>query len=307
MITTVCHSCGKVFKLRDETAGKEGKCSCGAVISIPRNPTPSARVPHPAIQLERNGPADTISSAYAPTSIVKPESRRTKAWLLLGIPALCAAIGAVAWLSLRGEAPTDTKPAAELHSPALAAAPASPVQHTTAPAKPNSLALKGTPEELKRFGFLALYDEADLPKHFAGYLAILEDHSRRLTDEGELNQETKTISARAFRPNIGDPDVVKTNSLVAPYLARVNGSVLVSVIADRSLTRLSIKFSLEFEVRTDETNHLRSWVLKSVEAEADNGAGGKTNMNGTIRPFFEKAAVAAIDDVLGFMKRQQQP
>ena len=35
MINFKCPTCGKSFNLRDEHAGRQGKCSCGAVITIP--------------------------------------------------------------------------------------------------------------------------------------------------------------------------------------------------------------------------------------------------------------------------------
>lgn len=38
MIRFTCSSCGKPFALRDELAGRQGKCSCGAVMTVPSPP-----------------------------------------------------------------------------------------------------------------------------------------------------------------------------------------------------------------------------------------------------------------------------
>ena len=38
MIRFTCNSCGRPFALRDELAGRQGKCSCGAVMTVPSPP-----------------------------------------------------------------------------------------------------------------------------------------------------------------------------------------------------------------------------------------------------------------------------
>lgn len=50
MITTTCKKYGRSFKLRDELAGRQGKCKCGAIVEVPKSdecdlaPTPAASV-----------------------------------------------------------------------------------------------------------------------------------------------------------------------------------------------------------------------------------------------------------------------
>ena len=59
MIITACGTCGKVFKLSDDKAGKRGKCQCGAVLHIPQ--------PQDAVQS-----ASTASTAPVAADLLPP-------------------------------------------------------------------------------------------------------------------------------------------------------------------------------------------------------------------------------------------
>ena len=68
-IEFTCQACGHVLKLRDEAAGKRGRCpSCGGAVSVPATPT-SASTP-PVASAAPAGPAPSV-----PTPSPAPQTK----------------------------------------------------------------------------------------------------------------------------------------------------------------------------------------------------------------------------------------
>jgi len=57
MISVACSQCGKVHNVRDELAGKKGRCRCGATIVIPAAPPPEPEfeAPEPTPRVQEPG------------------------------------------------------------------------------------------------------------------------------------------------------------------------------------------------------------------------------------------------------------
>ena len=69
MITFNCPTCGKSFSLRDEHAGRKGRCSCGAAITIPGGGWGGQTVP------QGGSGSDCESSGSLEARIQEPEQR----------------------------------------------------------------------------------------------------------------------------------------------------------------------------------------------------------------------------------------
>jgi len=65
MVQFNCPTCGKSMTVRDEHAGRHGKCVCGAVVSIPRTSAAGQTRPIADVSPEK-GQNQTHSSDAAP-------------------------------------------------------------------------------------------------------------------------------------------------------------------------------------------------------------------------------------------------
>jgi hypothetical protein len=81
MITFPCPGCGQVLKVKEEAAGKTGKCPrCGAACQAPAvtlaAPAPSAPAPPDATQLNPSPGADSAATqAYEGSKATAPRGR----------------------------------------------------------------------------------------------------------------------------------------------------------------------------------------------------------------------------------------
>jgi ubiquitin-protein ligase/DNA-directed RNA polymerase subunit RPC12/RpoP len=71
MIAFNCHSCGKLFSVGEEHAGRTARCkACGATVTVPALAQPNAKIPMRTRRLRAD--ADAIAAAFADFPLIRP-------------------------------------------------------------------------------------------------------------------------------------------------------------------------------------------------------------------------------------------
>ena len=85
MIELTCSQCGKTLRVPDERAGKQGRCACGVMITIPSVPAPAAPPPPsgPPVQ-----PAAAVRFSAGTTAVQRPAKGMAVCALVFGCVAI---------------------------------------------------------------------------------------------------------------------------------------------------------------------------------------------------------------------------
>ena len=83
MIEFTCSECGKAMRVADKHAGKQGRCACGVIMTIPSAPAPAAPPPPPSPPPVRQAPPPLPFSAAA-TPIPPPAKGMAVCALVFG-------------------------------------------------------------------------------------------------------------------------------------------------------------------------------------------------------------------------------
>ncbi len=152
MIRFTCNSCGRPFALRDDLAGRQGKCSCGAVMTVPSPPADgvdeslAAAVEQSRMAKHaRASAADQAKGQFASAQSAGPGAQMVQP----GQPRADELAAAAAALA-EGQYVSENAPADADDGPVIEAEPVEPPAAIGAPdvmpsATPNSAPPQGTP------------------------------------------------------------------------------------------------------------------------------------------------------------------